>query len=47
MTDQTHASDVTYSLPPLGENHSTDRQGTTPGSFAWPPEPAAPHSLRK
>src|SRR5882672_1807990 len=23
-----------YALPPLGDNPSTDRQGTTPGSFA-------------
>ncbi len=37
MTDQTPASDVTCSLPPLGENPSTQRQGTTPGSFAKPP----------
>ena len=26
-----------YTLPPLGENPSTKRQGTTPGSFAKPP----------
>src|SRR5688572_6609254 len=30
-----HANtDRPYSLPPLGDNPSTDRQGTTPGSFA-------------
>ncbi len=26
--------DRAYALPPLGDNPSTDRQGTTPGSFA-------------
>src|SRR5437763_10908604 len=26
--------DRSYVLPPLGDNPSTDRQGTTPGSFA-------------
>ncbi|HET6249212.1 MAG TPA: phosphomethylpyrimidine synthase ThiC [Tepidisphaeraceae bacterium] len=28
------ASDRSISLPPIGDNPSTDRQGTTPGSFA-------------
>ncbi|HEX3355703.1 MAG TPA: phosphomethylpyrimidine synthase [Tepidisphaeraceae bacterium] len=27
-------TDRSYALPPLGDNPSTDRQGTTPGSFA-------------
>jgi phosphomethylpyrimidine synthase len=32
---QTHPSvDRSFVLPPLGDNPSTDRQGTTPGSFA-------------
>ena len=26
--------DRSFALPPLGDNPSTDRQGTTPGSFA-------------
>src|SRR5687767_3211536 len=26
--------DRSYALPPLGDNPSTDREGTTPGSFA-------------
>src|SRR5438105_1901800 len=29
-------TDRSYTLPPLGDNPSTDRQGTTPGSFALP-----------
>jgi len=29
---------MTYSLPPLGNNPSTQAEGTTPGSFAHPPE---------
>jgi phosphomethylpyrimidine synthase len=33
--NRTHApADRSYALPPLGDNPSTDRQGTTPGSFA-------------
>ena len=28
------AADRSYTLPPLGNNPSTDRQGTSPGSFA-------------
>jgi len=28
--------DRSYSLPPIGDNPSSDRQGTTPGSFALP-----------
>src|SRR3954452_13011668 len=28
--------DRSYALPPLGDNPSTERQGTTPGSFALP-----------
>ncbi|MFI5381083.1 MAG: phosphomethylpyrimidine synthase ThiC, partial [Tepidisphaerales bacterium] len=33
---KTVAFDRSYTLPPLGANPSTDRQGTTPGSFAKP-----------
>jgi phosphomethylpyrimidine synthase len=33
MTQHAH-TDRSYALPPLGDNPSTDRQGTTPGSFA-------------
>src|SRR6476620_10132050 len=29
-------SDRSYVLPQVGDNPSTDRQGTTPGSFALP-----------
>src|SRR5438093_837814 len=29
-------TDRSYVLPPLGENPSSDRQGTSPGSFANP-----------
>lgn len=32
------ASDRTYELPPLGQNPSTRASGTTPGSFANPPQ---------
>src|SRR5947208_8784649 len=35
MTQQAN-TDRSYALPPLGDNPSTDRQGTTPGSFALP-----------
>src|SRR5207244_9249904 len=27
-------TDRSYALPPIGDNPSSDRQGTTPGSFA-------------
>jgi phosphomethylpyrimidine synthase len=29
-----NSTDRSYTLPPVGDNPSTDRQGTTPGSFA-------------
>ena len=32
------AADRSYALPPLGNNPSSGRQGTTPGSFAPPPQ---------
>jgi phosphomethylpyrimidine synthase len=35
-------ADRTIELPPLGNNPSTTRQGTTPGSFARPPAVGAP-----
>src|SRR5271170_2176656 len=34
MPQSKQAVDRSYSLPPIGGNPSTDRQGTTPGSFA-------------
>src|SRR4051812_9897136 len=36
MSVQKPAAEVdrSWTLPPLGDNPSTDRQGTTPGSFA-------------
>ena len=33
-TNKPAAADRSYTLPPLGDNPSTDREGTTPGSFA-------------
>src|SRR5690349_13304379 len=35
----------TYTLPPLGNNPSTLRQGTTPSSFANPPRLGTPYSF--
>jgi phosphomethylpyrimidine synthase len=34
-----------WNLPPLGANPSTDRQGTTPGSFAMPPRVGTPYTF--
>src|ERR1044072_8045809 len=34
QTPTTPATDRSYTLPPLGNNPSTEKQGTTPGSFA-------------
>ena len=34
MSQSPVRADRTYALPPLGDNPSTERQGTTPGSFA-------------
>jgi len=36
MSASKPAMDRSYSLPPIGDNPSSDRQGTTPGSFALP-----------
>ena len=41
------AFDRSYCLPPLGGNPSTDRQGTTPGSFANPSEVGGPLTFSK
>src|SRR6184192_750151 len=38
-------NDRSYTLPPLGENPSTTRDGTTPGSFANPPRIGTPYSF--
>src|SRR5688572_14499027 len=41
-----HANnDRSYSLPPLGDNPSTDRQGTTPGSFALTGRVGTPYTF--
>src|SRR5439155_11259696 len=34
-----------YALPPLGQNPSTARDGTTPGSFANPPRIGTPYTF--
>src|SRR3954453_15909283 len=36
--------DRSYALPPVGDNPSTDRQGTTPGSFALPGRVGTPYT---
>src|SRR5436309_1071747 len=36
------STDRSWKLPPLGENPSTARQGTTPGSFANPGRVGSP-----
>ena len=33
-TSEKTTVDRSYSLPPLGDNPSTEKQGTTPGAFA-------------
>jgi len=33
-TQKPSSTDRSYTLPPLGDNPSTEKQGTTPGSFA-------------
>src|SRR3954447_16962618 len=38
-------TDRSYALPPLGENPSSTRDGTTPGSFANPPRVGTPYSF--
>src|SRR3954452_15091248 len=43
MTQQANI-DRSYALPPLGDNPSTDRQGTTPGSFALPARVGTPYT---
>jgi phosphomethylpyrimidine synthase len=39
------SADRSWTLPPLGENPSTDRQGTTPGSFALTPRVGTPFTF--
>ncbi len=36
MSQTSAQTDRSFTLPPLGDNPSTERQGTTPGSFAKP-----------
>src|SRR5215213_1777281 len=38
-------ADASYALPPIGENPSTRRQGTTPGSFANKPAIGTPYTF--
>jgi phosphomethylpyrimidine synthase len=38
-------TDRSYTLPPLGDNPSTDRQGTTPGSFALKGRVGTPYAF--
>jgi phosphomethylpyrimidine synthase len=38
-------TDRSYTLPPLGDNPSTDRQGTTPGSFALKGRVGTPYTF--
>jgi phosphomethylpyrimidine synthase len=38
-------TDHSWTLPPLGENPSTERQGTTPGSFAQKPRVGTPFTF--
>src|ERR1700721_1032390 len=42
MNSSTDRSSI---LPPLGDNPSTDRQGTTPGSFANPGRVGTPYTF--
>ncbi len=42
MSAQPRVTDRSYSLPSLGNNPSTERQGTSPGSFALPPRVGTP-----
>src|SRR5271155_3551871 len=37
--------DRSFALPPIGDNPSTDRQGTTPGSFANPGRVGTPYTF--
>ena len=39
------AVDRSYSLPPLGDNPSTEKQGTTPGSFAQKRRVGTPYAF--
>ena len=39
------ASDRSWKLPPLGDNPSSERQGTTPGSFALRPRVGTPYTF--
>jgi phosphomethylpyrimidine synthase len=45
MPQSKTSSDRSYALPPLGDNPSTDRQGTTPGSFALPGRVGMPYTF--
>jgi phosphomethylpyrimidine synthase len=42
MSHEARRADRSYTLPPPGNNPSTRRQGTTPGSFAMPPRLGTP-----
>src|SRR5687768_8064316 len=39
---QTSSSNSSWTLPPIGHNPSTEKQGTTPGAFANPPAVGRP-----
>ena len=45
MNTSASASDRSHSLPPLGDNPSTEKQGTTPGSFANPARVGTPYTF--
>ncbi len=46
MNNTNNSTDIrSWTLPPLGENPSTDRQGTTPGSFALKPRVGTPYTF--
>jgi phosphomethylpyrimidine synthase len=45
MPQSNSSTDRSYALPPLGDNPSTDRQGTTPGSFALPGRVGMPYTF--
>ena len=44
MNQHPLTSDRTYVLPPLGDNPSTEKQGTSPGSFASPGRVGTPYA---
>ena len=45
MTSRPASPDRSYTLPPLGDNPSTEEQGTSPGSFANPARVGTPHTF--